>query len=198
MILHQSADFYNARNTPTWHFMPSLKKIAAVTVFQQKNKLTFTLKTIVRKTENGTWFGLEFLIKFSILIYFENRSYILLFCLLISIQIIRKIYLKSAQLELVTSQHLGAKLFLFQKRAWLINSRRNTHCYWNCFRNSSIDNQIGGSDNNGRKDVLSETFKETINGNQTVPHKNSFTGNESIVKMEINDDRYAGTYFIDL
>ena len=72
------------------------------------------------------------------------------------------------------------------------------HCYWNCFRNSNTDNQIRRSENNGRKDALNQTYKETIIGNQTAPHKNSFAGNESIVKMEINEDQYAGTYFIDL
>ena len=106
--------------------------------------------------------------------------------------------MKSAQLELVTSRHLVALLFWSQRIAWLLKFIVNTNRYWNCFRSSSFGNQIGTSNNNGRKDVLNDTFKETIVGTQTVPHKNSFPGNESIVQMEINEDQYTGTYFPDL
>ena len=49
------------------------------------------------------------------------------------------------------------------------------------FRNLSIDIQLGRSDNNARKHVLNQTIKDTNIGNQNVPYKNNFTGDESIV-----------------
>ena len=70
-----------------------------------------------------------------------------------------------------------------------------------CFRNSRLDDQIGRSDNNARKDVLNQTIKQSIIGNQTVPHKNSSTGNASIIKSGINEHQgyqYADIYFIYL
>ena len=70
-----------------------------------------------------------------------------------------------------------------------------------CFRNLSIDNQIGRSENNARKDVLKQTIKQTNIGNQTVSQKNSSTGNASIIKSEIKEHQshqYAYTYFNDL
>ena len=69
------------------------------------------------------------------------------------------------------------------------------------FRNSRLDDQIERSDNNARKDVLNQTIKQTIIGNQTVPYKNSSTGNASIIKSGINEhqeNQYADIYFIDL
>ena len=70
-----------------------------------------------------------------------------------------------------------------------------------CFRNSRLDDQIGRSDNNARKDVLNQTIKQSIIGNQTVPHKTSSTGNASIIKSGINEHQecqYADICFIDL
>ena len=69
------------------------------------------------------------------------------------------------------------------------------------FRNSKLDDQIERSDNSARKDVLNQTIKQTIIGNQTVPHKNSSKGNASIIKSGINEyqeNQYADIYFIDL
>ena len=70
-----------------------------------------------------------------------------------------------------------------------------------CFINSRLDNQIGRSDNNARKDVLNQTIKQSIMGNQAVPHKNSSTGNASIIKSGINEHQeyqYSDICFIDL
>ena len=39
-----------------------------------------------------------------------------------------------------------------------------------CFRNSSIDNQIGKSNTNARKEELKQTIKKTNIENQAVPH----------------------------
>lgn len=58
------------------------------------------------------------------------------------------------------------------------------------FRNSSIDN-------NARKKVLDQTIKETYIGNQTSPHKNRFTGNETIVKSGTNEHQCAEVYPIE-
>ena len=60
-----------------------------------------------------------------------------------------------------------------------------------CFRNWIIDN-------NKRKEVLNQTIKETNIGNQTVPHTNSFTGSETIVKSGINEHHCAEVYFTEL
>ena len=70
-----------------------------------------------------------------------------------------------------------------------------------CFRNSRLDDQIGRSDSNARKDALNQTIEQTIIGNQTVVHKNSSTGNASIIKSGINEHQecqYADICFIDL
>lgn len=68
------------------------------------------------------------------------------------------------------------------------------------FGNSTIDNQIGKSNTNARKDELKQTIKEIKIGNQTVshnianqmaPHKKSFAGNESVVKRGIKKHQNA-------
>lgn len=79
------------------------------------------------------------------------------------------------------------------------------------FRNSTIDNQIGKSNTNARKDELKQTIKEINIGNQTVshnianqmaPHKKSFAGNESVVKRGIKKHQNArnlsiqGSYYV--
>ena len=70
-----------------------------------------------------------------------------------------------------------------------------------CFRNSRLDDQIGRSDNNARKDALNETIEQTFIGNPAVVHKNSSTGNASIIKSGINEHQecqYADICSIDL
>ena len=70
-----------------------------------------------------------------------------------------------------------------------------------CFRNRSIDNQLGRSGDNARRDALNQTIKETNIGNQTVPQNNSFKGNASIIDVEfrrISDHQYEGIYLTDM
>ena len=79
------------------------------------------------------------------------------------------------------------------------------------FGNSTIDNQIGRSNTNARKDELKQTIKEINIGNQTIshnianqvtPHKKSFAGNQSVVKRGIKNIKMQemfsiqGSYYV--
>ena len=79
------------------------------------------------------------------------------------------------------------------------------------FRNSTIDNQIGTSNTNARKDELKQTIKEINIGNQVIshnianqmaPHKKSFAGNQSVVKSGIKKHQIQeifsiqGSYYV--
>ena len=71
------------------------------------------------------------------------------------------------------------------------------------FGNSTIDNQIGRSNRNARKDELKQTIKEINIGNQVIshnianqmaPHKKSFAGNQSVVKSGIKKRQNARNF----
>ena len=79
------------------------------------------------------------------------------------------------------------------------------------FGNLTIDNQIGRSNTNARKDELKQTINEINIGNQTIshnianqmaPHKKSFAGNQSVVKRGIKNIKMQeifsiqGSYYV--
>ena len=72
-----------------------------------------------------------------------------------------------------------------------------------CFRNSSIDNQIGKCNTNTTKEELKQTIKEYNIGiqsvphniaNQMAPHSVSFIRNKSVVNRGIKNHQDGGSF----
>ena len=64
------------------------------------------------------------------------------------------------------------------------------HCFCIC----SIKSERVRSEENARQELLKERVKENNVGHQIVAHKNSFTGNESIINTGKKQDQHTESF----
>ena len=73
--------------------------------------------------------------------------------------------------------------FFPEGRAWFLKFNANAYC--------SLENQTGRSGKNESKEVSKKKIKKNNIGNQKIPHRNSFAGNESIVNTGNKEHQHA-------